>query len=119
MIDYTIESVSDDGLATVRFTDGSWAEVLLASSMTEEDVDKLVWEYRPKAGSIPSFIEAGQSRTAIPTVSSPPPVPNPEWLDNRIEAYGSIESQIEFITENGLEAWQAEVAQIKADNPKV
>lgn len=117
MIDYTIESVSDDGLAVVRFTDGSWAEVLLSASMTEEDVDKLVWEYRPKTGSLPSFIEAGQSRVAVPTVSSPP-ISNPEWFDNRVEAYGNIESQIEFITENGLEAWQAEVAQIKAANPK-
>lgn len=117
MIDYTIESVSDDGLATVRFTDGSWAEVLLATSMTEEDVDKLVWDFRPKAGSVPSFVTEGQVRTAIPNVVTPPPT-NPEWLQNRIDAYGSIDSQIEFITENGLEAWQAEVAQIKADNPK-
>ena len=37
----------------------------------------------------------------------------------RKQAYGSIESQIEFITENGLDAWTAKVAQIKADNPKV
>ena len=28
------------------------------------------------------------------------------------------ESQIEYITENGLDAWQTKVAQIKADNPK-
>jgi hypothetical protein len=26
--------------------------------------------------------------------------------------------QIEYITENGLEAWQSKVAQIKIDNPK-
>ena len=32
--------------------------------------------------------------------------------------YGTLASQIEYITENGLEAWQAKVAQIKADNPK-
>ena len=37
----------------------------------------------------------------------------------RKAAYGSIESQIEFITENGLDAWTAKVAQIKSDNPKV
>jgi len=37
----------------------------------------------------------------------------------RREAYGTIESQIEFITENGLDAWTAKVAQIKADNPKI
>ena len=37
----------------------------------------------------------------------------------RKQAYGTIESQIEFITENGLDAWTAKVAQIKADNPKI
>ena len=37
----------------------------------------------------------------------------------RRQAYGTIESQIEFITENGLDAWTAKVAQIKADNPKI
>tara|TARA_R100001244_G_scaffold98606_1_gene73616 strand:+ start:108 stop:599 length:492 start_codon:yes stop_codon:yes gene_type:complete len=32
--------------------------------------------------------------------------------------YGSPMQQIEFITENGLEAWQAKVADIKAKYPK-
>jgi len=120
MIDYTIESVTEDGLATVRFADGSWAEVLLAASMTEKDVDELVWEFRPKTGSVPSFINVGDTRSAIPVVTPANETElSPDWLNNRREAYGNIESQIEFITENGLEAWQAEVAQIKAANPKV
>jgi len=44
---------------------------------------------------------------------------NAQVVSERKKAYGSIESQIEFITENGLDAWTAKVAQIKADNPKV
>ena len=36
----------------------------------------------------------------------------------RQAAYGSVEEQIEYITENGLDAWQTKVAQIKSDNPK-
>tara|TARA_R100001086_G_scaffold238093_1_gene162588 strand:+ start:313 stop:705 length:393 start_codon:yes stop_codon:yes gene_type:complete len=40
------------------------------------------------------------------------------WLENRTEAYGYPREQIEFITENGLEAWQAKVAEIKAKYPK-
>ena len=40
------------------------------------------------------------------------------YLINRMEAYGRPEEQIEFITENGLEAWQARVADIKARYPK-
>ena len=44
---------------------------------------------------------------------------NPAWLDARIAAYGTLASQIEFITEKGLAAWQEEVAAIKLANPIV
>ena len=40
------------------------------------------------------------------------------WLEHRMEAYGRAEHQLEFITENGLEAWQQKVAEIKAKYPK-
>ena len=40
------------------------------------------------------------------------------WLESRIAAYGNVDKQIEFITENGLEAWQTKVAEIKAKYPK-
>jgi hypothetical protein len=43
---------------------------------------------------------------------------NAQVIAKRKEAYGSLESQIEFISENGLDAWQSKVAQIKAANPK-
>jgi hypothetical protein len=32
--------------------------------------------------------------------------------------YGSVESQIEFITENGLDAWKTKVDEIKTKYPK-
>jgi hypothetical protein len=41
-----------------------------------------------------------------------------EVIENRKSEYGSIEKQIEFITENGLDAWQDKVAEIKAKYPK-
>ena len=37
---------------------------------------------------------------------------------NRQKEYGSIASQIEFITENGLEAWKTNVQSIKTKYPK-
>jgi hypothetical protein len=40
------------------------------------------------------------------------------WLENREASYGKAEQQLEFITENGIEAWQAKVAEIKAKYPK-
>lgn len=43
---------------------------------------------------------------------------NQQVIANRKKAYGTIEQQIEFITENGVSAWQEKVNQIKLENPK-
>ena len=43
---------------------------------------------------------------------------NQQIIENRKKAYGTIEQQIEFITEKGLTAWQEEVAGIKTAYPK-
>jgi hypothetical protein len=43
---------------------------------------------------------------------------NQEQVRNRIKEYGSIAEQIEYITENGIEAWQTKVNSIKAKYPK-
>ena len=40
------------------------------------------------------------------------------YADKRIKEYGSIAKQIEYITENGIEAWQSKVNSIKAKYPK-
>jgi len=37
---------------------------------------------------------------------------------NRQKEYGSVAKQIEYITENGLEAWQSKVQEIKTKYPK-
>jgi hypothetical protein len=41
-----------------------------------------------------------------------------EYKEKRQAEYGTPAEQIEFITEFGLEAWQAKVATIKATYPK-
>ena len=43
---------------------------------------------------------------------------NYDYKIMRMTEYGTIESQVEFITENGLEAWQNKVSQIKEKYPK-
>lgn len=52
----------------------------------------------------------------------PPELPEmpemPEYKIKRLLEYGDIDLQIEFITENGLEAWQEKVAAIKEKYPK-
>jgi hypothetical protein len=43
---------------------------------------------------------------------------NQAQIQKRIVEYGSVAEQIEYITENGLDAWQSKVAEIKAKYPK-
>ena len=118
MTQYTVEKI-ENGIATLRYADNSWAEIVLASDMTQEDLDNKAWDFRPKVGVAPSFISVGSKSTAS---QKPEPVVEseeiPEYLQNRQAAYGDVASQIEYITENGLEAWQTHVAEIKAKYPK-
>jgi len=44
---------------------------------------------------------------------------NEDVIKYRKSQYGKPEAQLEYITENGLDAWQTKVAEIKAANPKV
>jgi len=120
MTNYNIEEVNN-GIAKVRYADNSWAELVLASNMTEAELDDLAHQYAPKQGVAPSFATVGFTSTAS---AKPEPVEEevvddrPAWLIARLKAYGAAEAQVEFITENGLDAWQTKVAQIKTDNPK-
>ena len=117
---YSIPEINN-GVAKVQFTDGSWTFIELTSDMTEAELDDIVHRNAPpylKSGTTPSFLSAGASRTAAEKPEEAVVDTRPQWLKNRQDAYGPLEDQLEFITENGLEAWQAHVAQIKADFPK-
>lgn len=127
MTQYNIEKM-ENGIATVRYADNSWAELILASDMTEADLDDLALQFAPKTGVAPSFATVGFTSTASakPEPIEPEPIETesiyvderPAWLIARADAYGTLESQIEYIAENGLEAWQTHVAEIKTANPK-
>ena len=114
---YTVADI-DNNIAKVLFSDGTWTFVELQEDMTEAQLDDFVANIIPPhlktGGGTPSFLAVGQERTAVSITASP----NPAWLNARIEAYGTLEGQIEYITENGLAAWQAHVADIKKANPK-
>ena len=60
--------------------------------------------------------------TEIPKEPEPEVEPEveqpPEYLQKRLDAYGTTQQQLEFITEHGIEAWQAKVAEIKTMYPK-
>ena len=117
---YTIPEINN-GVAKVQFSDGSWIYIELTSDMTEADLDDAVHRAVPpqlKTGATPSFLSAGASRTAAEKPEENAADPRPQWQKDRQAAYGTVEDQIEYITENGLEAWQTKVAEIKAANPK-
>lgn len=121
-MEYTVPEIND-GIAKVQFSDGSWIFIELESDMTEADFDDLVHRLTPpqlRSGSAPSFLQAGATRTASekPVEDVTQTDSRPQWQQDRQAAYGTWEDQIEYITENGLDAWQTRVAQIKADNPK-
>lgn len=112
----------NDGVATVSYADGSWAEVPLYADMTIDQVDAAIMAFGPKTYAVPSFLTVGFTRVVTAPASEAPDITPPDltmaWFQARTEAYGPVEAQIEYITENGLAAWQAYVAQVKADNPK-
>ena len=122
-LDYTIEEITGGNLAKIVFPDGSWTFIQLSANMQESSFEHAVAVAYPphlKDGDgVPAFLSSaiGQTRQAYEEELDDPE-PSPEWLSARLEAYGNINAQIEYITENGLEAWQQHVADIKAANPK-
>lgn len=120
MTQYNIEKI-EGGIATVRYADNSWAELILSANMTQEDLDDLALQFAPKAGVAPSFAAVGFTSTAS---AKPEPVEpefvddRPAWLIARETAYGPPKSQIEYMVENGFDAWVTRVNEIKAANPK-
>lgn len=117
---YTVTKSDSNGL-TVEYENGSWAVLPVTVDMQPEDIDDLAAQFAPKETVAPSFISVGTQRSAVVKVDDNEGdalAEMPQWLIDRLTAYGTPDSQIEYITENGLEAWQAHVAEIKASNPK-
>jgi hypothetical protein len=121
MTTYTIENY-ENGAVTLRYPDGSYAIIPVMEGITVDELDHLAYEFGPKpvVAEKPSFITLNETRTAVkrPDVEEPSDfIDYPQYIQDRIGAYGTAEAQLEWITENGLESWQAEVAKIKALYP--
>ena len=128
-MDYTITELTG-GNAVVTFADDSWANVPVLGTDTKEVFEKRLRVFAPKTGvSNPAWIAANQTGSVVQQNYVTPPEVDlsdhenavrddlPAWMQSRIDEYGDPTSQLEYITENGLEAWQAEVAKIKAKHP--
>ena len=77
----------------------------------------------PKFNAETHTCEFNGSKWVVVEIPKPEPEPEPEpyvetYADKRRKEYGNAEEQLEFITENGLKAWQARVAEIKKKYPK-
>jgi len=125
-MDYTITELTD-GNAVVTFADGAWANVPVLTEDTKEVFEKRVQGFATKTvGENPAWIAASQtgSVTQVALGDEIEPITSiegeelPDWLQARKDAYGGWASQLEYITENGLAAWQEEVARIKALHPQ-
>jgi len=127
---FYIREVTEQDVAIVDFEDGSWAQVPMFELDSNVDFDQRVAQFAPNApakigNGRPSWLteqdidknQKGQERL----VYSPYEGAEqkwPQWYKDRVGAYGDAKAQIEFITEQGLEAWQEEVEMIKQAIPK-
>lgn len=125
-MDYEIKALVS-GSARVEFADGAWADVPILNGDTKSQFEIRVATYATKTtDNPPEWANVGDTGTVTqPTLASSVGVYDdsnapvePDWLKGRKDEYGSLDSQIEYITENGLDAWQTEVARIKAKYPQ-
>lgn len=120
MANYRVREINTD-YVEVEFDDGQWARVVPTAGMSEEDFDELVLSFKPEPAANLSFLSEGQQRVARQRVTNLDGSfgdPIPEWLSNRLEAYGSAVHQLELIAEQGFDGFVAEVNRIKALFPK-
>lgn len=116
---YEVDEIVN-GIAKIKFSDESFIYIKIQDGWTEADLDDEVFSAIPphlqtSTGSI-SGLQTGTSRTAQAKPEPTPPAQT--YVDQRKEEYGSLSEQLEYITENGLSAWQTKVAAIKAKYPK-
>jgi|TARA_R100001530_G_scaffold83524_2_gene58272 hypothetical protein len=92
----------------------TWEDVLKSPSKVKHHEKTLV-EAPQAAGKLPTEVDPVWNGSEWVQTWV---LEDADWLHARLALYNVPEKQLEFITENGLEAWQAKVAQIKADHPK-
>ena len=77
---------------------------------TEIDLEAEPKQEEPKEEIVVEEVQAKEEPEPEPYVET--------YKDKRLKEYGSVEEQIEFITEKGLDAWKTNVDEIKKKYPK-
>ena len=117
-INYTVAEINN-GVAKIQYDDGTWTFVEIQDGWEQADLDDWVHQMIPphlKTNTVDtSGIAVGTQRASA---EKPAPTIVLTYEDNRKAEYGTTEQQLEYITENGLSAWQTKVAAIKAKYPK-
>ena len=88
-------------------------EVKLVDDMVDGISNPYIKEWNITEKPKPTDAELNALEDEAQTISD-----NAQAISNRKSEYGSVESQIEFITENGLDAWKTKVDEIKTKYPK-
>ena len=88
-------------------------EVRLQDDMVDGVSNPYIAEWNITTKPKPTDAELNALEDEAQTLSD-----NAQAVSNRMSEYGSVLSQIEFITENGLDAWQTKVQEIKTKYPK-
>ena len=88
-------------------------EVKLQDDMVDGISNPYIAEWNITEKPKPTDAELNALEDEAQTISD-----NAQAISNRMIEYGSVSSQIEFITENGLDAWKTKVDEIKAKYPK-
>ena len=97
-----------NGVSNVDFTKDVMLQDDMVGGVSNPYIKK--WNLdiaQPTDEQLASYETAGNTEEANATV-----------IANRKTAYGSWDKQLEEINEQGLDAWKARIAQVKADNPK-
>jgi len=89
------------------------SEVLLQNDMIDGVSNPYIKEWNAKDKPKPTDAQLNALSSQATTLEN-----NAIAVANRQKEYGSIASQIEFITEKGLEAWKTNVQSIKTKYPK-
>ena len=97
-----------NGVASVDF----YSDVILRDDMVDGISNPYIKEWNleiaePTNTQIASYETAGNTAEANNTV-----------IATRKTAYGSWETQLEEIYDDGIDSWKARIAQVKTDNPK-
>ena len=93
------------------------------SKVYKDELNNFVLQNDGSEDYIKSWNVSGLSKPTAEQIANYETAGNTEETNNTViatrrKAYGSWESQLEEIYDDGIDSWKARIAQVKTDNPK-